>query len=75
MNILHVTPSLSPSGEAPLPSYPSSFPPYRTKESAGEIATTRGHRVGRDAISPKGIPTHIFDTGLPAASGRPTPPS
>ena len=30
-----------------------------------EIATTRGHRVGRDVTGPQGIPIHVFDTGIP----------
>ena len=31
-----------------------------------EIVTTSGYRVGRDVASPIGVPTHVFDTGLPA---------
>ncbi len=31
-----------------------------------EIVTTRGHRVGKDVTSSQGIPTHVFETGLPA---------
>ncbi len=31
-----------------------------------EILTTRGHRVGTNPICPPDIPTHVFDTGLPA---------
>ena len=31
-----------------------------------EIATTRGHRVGRDVTGPHGIPIHVFDAGPPA---------
>ncbi len=29
-----------------------------------EIATTMGHRVGYDLVSPQGVPIHAFDTGF-----------
>ena len=66
MDVLHVTTSLSPQWGGPVAVVSQLIPALSDEGIRCEIATTRGHRVGRDAISPKGIPTHIFDTGLPA---------
>ena len=66
MNVLHVTPSMSPAWGGPVVVVSELIPALADQNINCEILTTRGHRVGSDIIEPSGIPTHVFDTGLPA---------
>ena len=66
MNVLHVTPSMSPEWGGPVAVVSELIPALSGEGVRCEIAATRGHRVGGDIASPQGTPTHIFDAGLPA---------
>lgn len=66
MNILHVTPSMSPSWGGPVVVVSELIPALSEEGIRCEIVTTRGHRVGDDPVYPQGVPTHILDAGLPA---------
>ena len=66
MNILHVTPSMSPEWGGPVIVVSELIPALSGEGVRCEIATTRGHRVGGDIASPQGTPVHVFDAGLPA---------
>ena len=66
MNVLHITPSMSPQWGGPVIVVSELLPALYDEGIHCEIATTRGHRVGADITGPEGVPTHVFDTG-PAA--------
>ena len=66
MNVLHVTPSMSPTWGGPVIVVSELIPALYDEGIHCEIATTRGHRVGADITGPEGVPTHVFDTGLAA---------
>ena len=66
MNVLHVTPSMSPTWGGPVVVVSELVPALSEEGIRCEIVTTRGHRVGDDPISTPGVPTHILDAGLPA---------
>ena len=66
MNILHLTPSMSPRWGGPVAVVSQLIPTLSSEGIHCEIATTTGHRVGDDPVSPKGVPTHIFHADLPA---------
>lgn len=66
MNVLHVTPSLSPEWGGPAYSVPSLVSALIEEGIGSEIVTTRGIRVGRNPIAPDGVQTRIFDTQFPA---------
>ena len=66
MNVLHVTPSMSPHWGGPVIVVSELLPALYDEGIYCEIATTRGHKVGADATGPERVPTHVFDTG-PAA--------
>ncbi len=66
MNVLHVTPSLSPQWGGPVIVVSELIPALEDEGIYCEIITTKGYRVGTEITSPRGILTHTFDTGLPA---------
>ena len=66
MNVLHVTPSMSPTWGGPVIVVSELTAALENEGIHCEIATTRGYRVGADIAGPEGIQTHVFDTG-PAA--------
>lgn len=66
MNVLHVTPSMSPAWGGPFVVVSQLIPALENEGIYCEIITTKGYRVGTEITSPRGVPTHIFDTGLPA---------
>ena len=66
LNILHITPSMSPHWGGPVAVVSQLIPALSAKGIHSEIATTTGHRVGDDPMTPTGIPSHIFHTGPPA---------
>ena len=64
MNVLHVTPSMSPLWGGPVAVVSELIPALSAKGIRCEIATTRGHRVGYDPVSTQDVPIHVFDTGF-----------
>ena len=66
LNVLHVTPSMSPQWGGPVVVVSELIPALVGEGVHCEIATTRGHRVGNEIVGPHDVPIHIFDTGLPA---------
>ncbi len=66
MNILHVTPSMSPGWGGPVVVVSELVQALSEEGIRCEIATTKGHRVGTDLTLLDSVPTHSFDTGLPA---------
>ena len=66
LNVLHVTPSMSPTWGGPVAVVSQLTHTLSAEGVNCEIATTRGHRVGADTIQLEGIPTHSFDTELPS---------
>ena len=62
MNVLHVTPSMSPHWGGPVIVVSELIPALYDEGIRCEIATTRGHRVGAHITGPEGVPTHVFDT-------------
>ena len=66
MNILHVTPSLSPEWGGPAYSVPSLITALTHEGVRSEVVTTRGWRVGMNPIPHADAPTHVFDTEFPA---------
>ena len=66
LNVLHVTPSMSPGWGGPVVVVSELIPALSNEGVNCEILTTAGHRVGSDPAEPTGIPTHVFETGLPA---------
>ena len=66
MNVLHVTPSMSPAWGGPVVVVSELIPALANEGIRCEIATTRGHRVGNEIVGPHGVPVHVFRTGLPA---------
>ena len=66
MNILHITPSMSPQWGGPVAVVSQLIPALSEQGIHCEIATTRGHRVGDDPVSPPRTPIHVFGAQLPA---------
>ncbi len=66
MNVLHITPSMSPTWGGPVVVVSELIPALANEGIHCEIATAIGHRVGNEIVSPRGVPTHVFDTGIPA---------
>ena len=66
MNVLHVTPSMSPRWGGPVAVVSQLIPALSAEGIYCEIAAASGHRVGDDPVSPKGVPTHVFHADLPA---------
>ena len=66
MNVLHVTPSMSPNWGGPVVVVSELIPALADEGISCEIATTRGHRVGNEIVGPHGVPIHVFHTGFPA---------
>ena len=65
LNILHVTPSMSPEWGGPVVVVSELIPALANEGICCEILTTRGHRVGSNIIDIHGVSTHVFDTSLP----------
>ena len=66
LNVLHAIPSMSPHWGGPVAVVSQLIPALSDMGINCEIATTEGHRVGNDITTPPGIPTHSFETQLPA---------
>ena len=66
LNILHITPSMSPRWGGPVAVVSQLIPALSAEGIHCEIATATGHRVGDDPTAPQGVPTHIFQADLPA---------
>ena len=66
LNVLHVTPSMSPQWGGPVAVVSELIPALAKEGVHCEIATTIGHRVGDDPMAPPDVPIHVFDSGLPA---------
>ena len=66
LNVLHVTPSMSPQWGGPVAVVAELLPALSNEGVYCEIATTSGHRVGDDPTVPPDTPIHVFDSGLPA---------
>ena len=66
MNVLHVTPSMSPQWGGPVAVVSELISALTDEGVHCEIATTRGHRVGDDPTAPPDVPIHVFDSSLPA---------
>ena len=66
MNVLHVTPSLSPEWGGPAYSVPSLVAALSHVGVESEIVTTRGHRVGTNPLRLTDVRTHVFNTQFPA---------
>ena len=66
LNVLHVTPSMSPTWGGPTVAV-SELTSELYRQGVGcEIVTTRGHRVGINQVSSSDVPIYSFDTGFPA---------
>ena len=66
LNVLHVTPSMSPAWGGPTVAV-SELTSELSRQGVGcEIVTTRGHRVGINQVPSPGVPIYSFDTGFPA---------
>ena len=66
LNVLHVTPSMSPAWGGPTVAV-SELTSELSRQGVGcEIVTTRGHRVGINQVPSSGVPIYSFDTGFPA---------
>lgn len=66
MNVLHVTPSMSPQWGGPVAVVSELIPALAGEGVHCEIATTRGQRVGGDPRATPDVPIHVFDSELPA---------
>ena len=66
LNVLHVTPSMSPTWGGPTVAVSELTSELARQGVNCEIVTTRGYRVGINQISPPGVPIYSFDTGFPA---------
>ncbi len=66
MNVLHVTPSMSPSWGGPVAVVSQLTHTLSAEGLNCEIATTRGRRVGTDISPIEGTPINSFDTELPS---------
>ncbi len=66
LNILHVTPSMSPQWGGPVAVVSQLIPALSDEGIHCEIATASGHRVGHDPASLRDVPTHVFHANLPA---------
>ena len=66
LNVLHVTPSMSPEWGGPVVAV-SELTSELSRQGVGcQIVTTRGHRVGINQIPSNGVPIYSCDTGFPA---------
>ena len=66
LNVLHVTPSMSPTWGGPTVAVSELTSELSRQGISCEIVTTRGHRVGINQIASPGVPIYSFDTGFPA---------
>ena len=66
LNVLHVTPSMSPTWGGPTVAVSELTSELARQGVNCEIVTTRGYRVGINQISSPGVPIYSFDTGFPA---------
>ena len=66
LNVLHVTPSMSPAWGGPTVAV-SELTSELSRQGVGcEIVTTRGHRVGINRVPSPDVPIYSLDTGFPA---------
>ena len=66
LNVLHVTPSMSPEWGGPAVVV-SELTSELSRHGVGcEIVTTRGYRVGINQVPSPDVRIHSFDTGFPA---------
>ena len=66
LNVLHVTPSMSPEWGGPTVAVSELTSELSCQGVGCEIVTTRGHRVGINQIPSPSVPIYSFDTGFPA---------
>ena len=66
LNVLHVTPSMSPEWGGPTVAVTELTSELSRQGVGCEIVTTRGYRVGINQVPSPGVPIYSFDTGFPA---------